>query len=106
MNNLRHFLKALILLVSALSPIAAQNSEISGRVLDASKAAVGGAQITLTRTDTGDRRSTVSSTEGYYTYPLLFAGTYEVSVTKEGFQKENRTGITVETGQVSTVDVD
>jgi hypothetical protein len=75
-------------------------------VLDASKAAVGGAQITLTRTDTGDRRSTVSSTEGYYTYPLLFAGTYEVSVTKEGFQKENRTGITVETGQVSTVDVD
>jgi hypothetical protein len=106
MNNLRHFLKALILLVSALSPLAAQNSEISGRVLDASKAAVGGAQITLTRTDTGDRRSTVSSTEGYYTYPLLFAGTYEVSVTKEGFQKENRTGITVETGQVSTVDVD
>ena len=106
MNNLRHFLKALILLVGALSPLAAQNSEISGRVLDASKAAVGGAQITLTRTDTGDRRSTVSSTEGYYTYPLLFAGTYEVSVTKEGFQKENRTGITVETGQVSTVDVD
>jgi len=105
MNKLRYSLPTLFLLLAVLSPLAAQNSEISGRVLDPTKGAVNDAQVTLTRADTGDRREAVSSAEGYYTFPLLVAGTYEVSVTKEGFQKENHTGITVETGQVSTVDI-
>src|SRR5262249_10631448 len=51
------------------------------------------------------RRSTVSSPEGYYTFPLLVAGGYEVQIVKDGFQTQNRTSITVETGQVSTVDI-
>jgi hypothetical protein len=106
MNKLRYLLPTVFLLLAALCPLAAQNSEISGRVLDPTKSAVNGAQVTLIRTDTGDRREAVSSAEGYYTFPLLVAGTYEVSVAKEGFKKENRNGITVETGQVSTVDVD
>ena len=106
MKNLRYLLQVVLLSLAALAPLAAQNSEISGRVLDPSKAAVNGAQVTLIRSDTGDRRSALSSAAGYYTFPLLIPGTYELAVTKEGFQKQNRTGITVETGQVSTVDVE
>ena len=105
MKTLRIGLQVAALFAFALSPASAQTSEISGRVLDASKAAIGGAQVALTKTDTGEKREGVSSGEGYYTFPLLHPGVYEISVVKEGFEKENRSGITVETGQVSTVDL-
>jgi hypothetical protein len=86
------------------SPLAAQTSEISGRISDPSKAVVSGADVSLTRTDSGEHRQAVSSGEGYYVFPLLVAGVYELSVTKQGFQKQSRTGIAVSTGQISTVD--
>ena len=95
------FLIALSGLLSlSLSPLRAQNSEVSGRITDPSKAPVNGAQITITRVETGDRRSIVTGSEGRYSFPLLVAGNYELSVAKDGFQKQTRTGITVETGQV------
>ena len=99
------FTYLLIALAAFSSTAAAQTSEIAGRVLDPSNGAVAGAKVTLTRTSTGDRRTASSSQEGYYTFPLLIAGSYEVAVEKDGFQPQNRTGITVETGQVSTVDI-
>ncbi len=73
---------------------------------DPSKAIVDGARVTLTRVDTGDKRSVQSSTEGRYTFPLLVAGSYEINVIKEGFQQQTRTGIIVETGQVSSIDLE
>jgi hypothetical protein len=106
MNSLSFVIKAPILLILILSPLAAQNSEISGRVTDPSKAAVSGAQVTLSRTGTGDRRAVTSSAEGYYSFPLLLPGTYEVDVLKDGFQKQDRPDIRVETGQISTVNVE
>ena len=89
-----------------VSPLFAQNSEVAGSVTDPSKAAVSGADVTLVQTETGGRRGAISSPEGYYTFPLLLPGTYELTVIKGGFQKQSRTGITVETGQISTVDVE
>ena len=83
----------------------AQTSSVSGRVLDASKAAIAGAQVTLIRVDTGDRREAVSSNEGYYDFPLLIPGIYSVTAEKAGFDKETATGIKVETGEVSNVDI-
>src|SRR5258708_5467300 len=84
----------------------AQTSKVSGRIQDASKAAVSGANVTLTRTETGDHRQALSSQEGYYSFPLLLPGSYEVRVEKDGFQTDTRTGIKVETGSISTVDFD
>jgi hypothetical protein len=96
----------LLILLLAAAPLLtrAQTSGISGRILDPSQGAVNGAQITLIRTDTGGRLA-VSSAEGYYTFPLLVPGAYEVTVVKEGFQTQNRAGISVVTGDVSTVDL-
>jgi hypothetical protein len=104
MKHLRNLI-GLSFLIGAAIPLAAQNSEVSGRILDASKAAIPGAQVTLTRTESGDKREAISSAEGYYTFPLLVPGAYELAVSKEGFQKEVRAGITVSTGEVSTVDM-
>jgi outer membrane receptor protein involved in Fe transport len=82
-----------------------QSSEVSGRIVDASNAAVPSASVTLTRVETGDKRSVLSSSEGYYAFPLILPGMYDLAVQKEGFASQVRTGIKVETAVISTVDV-
>jgi len=84
----------------------AQTAQVSGRIQDSSKAALSAAKVTLTRTETGDHRQVTSNEEGYYNFPLLLPGIYEVRVEKEGFETQTRTAIKVETGSVSTVDLD
>jgi outer membrane receptor protein involved in Fe transport len=82
-----------------------QTAEISGRILDPSRSAVSETKVTLTRTDTGLQRSTVSTGEGYYRFPLLAPGSYEIKAEHIGFQTHARTGIIVETGVISTADL-
>ena len=95
---------ALLWLGVATATLDAQTSQVTGRIEDASKAAVSGAKVILTRTETGDRRTTVSSQEGYYNFPLLLPGVYEIQAEGAGLQTQTRTGIQVETGSISTVD--
>jgi Carboxypeptidase regulatory-like domain/TonB dependent receptor len=94
-----------VVAVSSFSALQAQDSQITGRILDQSQAAVSSAQATLTRVDTGDHRQTLSTSEGYYTFPLLLPGVYDLIVQKDGFQSQTRKGIKVETGQAATLDV-
>jgi outer membrane receptor protein involved in Fe transport len=96
---------AIIWVVAAGTSLHAQNAQISGQVRDSTKAAIAGAKITLTRTETGDHREAVSTDEGYYSLPLLLPGHYDLKVEKEGFQTKTETGIVVETASISTVDV-
>ena len=83
----------------------AQTAEISGRILDASNSAISGAKLTLTRTDTGFQRATLSTGEGYYRFPLLAPGKYEITAERAGFQTQTRNDILVETGVSSTADL-
>ena len=100
----RHLIRILLTALSA-GTLFAQTSEISGRILDASKGALASVKITLTRSDTGLRRTTLSSEEGYYHLPLLSAGSYEIKAEREGFQSRTHTGIIVETGVNSVIDL-
>ena len=88
-----------------LTQVKAQTTQVSGQVVDDSHAAIGGVVITLTRTDTGDHRATISTDQGYYTFPSVLPGNYGVRFEKQGFDVVDRTGITVQTGQSSIVDV-
>lgn len=96
---------AFIWVVAAGTGLQAQNAQISGQVRDTTKATIAGAKVTLTRTETGDHREAVSTDEGYYSFPLLLEGHYDLKVEKEGFQTRTETGIVVETASISTVDV-
>jgi hypothetical protein len=95
---------AALLLVCA-GALFAQDSQVSGRILDATQGGIGSASVVLTRTETADRRLAASNNEGYYSFPLLVPGVYELTVQKDGFQSQTRKGIKVETGQTSAVDV-
>ncbi|PYS71369.1 MAG: TonB-dependent receptor, partial [Acidobacteria bacterium] len=91
---------------------------ISGTVTDSSGAVVPNAAVTVTNSSTNAARTAVTDEGGFYTVTNLPAGTYTVSVERNGFKKSNQTdnslatdtrltvNITLETGSVSeTVEV-
>jgi hypothetical protein len=92
----------LALFVAAAS---AQTSQISGVVDDASRARIQGASVALTHTETGERRTVASNPEGYFVFPLLQAGHYELRVEKEGFETQVRSGLEVLTGKTTEVNI-
>jgi len=95
----------LISVLAAVDALQAQDSQVSGQIRDSSKAAVAGAKVTLTRLDTGDHREGISTDQGYYSFPLVLPGHYDLKVEKEGFETQRETGIVVETASISTLDV-
>src|SRR5215831_10942354 len=78
---------------------------IAGTVLDPSGAAVPGASITATSLTTGLTRTTTSSVDGGYIFPLLPAGPYSITLEARGFRRFEQKGIVVETDKSSTVSI-
>jgi len=83
----------------------AQSSQVSGEIVDPAKAAIPGVSLTLTHVETGEQKHTLSSDAGYFSLPLLPTGHYELTAEKSGFESQRHTGIVVETGAITTVDV-
>jgi hypothetical protein len=81
----------------------AQTTAISGAVQDTQKAQVAGAKISAVHTETGDRHDTVSNNEGFYVFPVLLPGHYDLTVEKLGFDPQVKAGVEVFIGQTSTV---
>jgi hypothetical protein len=78
---------------------AAQNvavSQISGSVEDSSGAALAGASVKLTQTDTGFSREYKSEDSGLYTASNLPVGPYRLEVTAPGFRTYVQTGIVLQ----------
>ncbi|MGA8110788.1 MAG: TonB-dependent receptor, partial [Acidobacteriaceae bacterium] len=71
---------------------------IAGVVSDPSGKVVQGAHITATETATGTIYSTVSSSSGYYVFPSLRTGVYEVRVSSSGFRTAVYSGVIVSIG--------
>ena len=66
---------------------------IVGTVLDAQKAAVPGATVTITSEETGAKYTTTTAANGGYSVTSLTFGLYRVDVTKEGFKVASVTGL-------------
>jgi hypothetical protein len=77
---------------------------ITGTVMDANKAPLANAHITLRSTDTGSERQITANDEGIYTATLLQPGVYEMTVTATGFATVTRKAIVLTVGQSLTVD--
>src|SRR5664279_1544452 len=60
--------------------------EITGRISDASGAAVPAASVKVTNVNTNAVRQTVSTPTGDYSFPSLPPGTYTVRVEQPGFK--------------------
>ena len=75
-----------------------------GNVTDASDAAVPEAPVKITHLETNQSRTGVTNTEGIYNFPTIAAGTYEIVVSKPGFQTFVQRNVTVTINSVVRVD--
>ncbi|HET8548819.1 MAG TPA: TonB-dependent receptor [Bryobacteraceae bacterium] len=93
--------------LTAGEPAAAQvlYGSITGNVFDPSNAPIPGATVVITHKETGQTRQTVTNDAGFYNIPTVASGTYEVRVTKEGFQPATRSDVPVTINSVARVDL-
>jgi hypothetical protein len=68
---------------------------LTGTVTDPSGAVISGATVTLTSISTGQVRSVVTDSAGYYQFGLLAPGNYKVSFSASGFKTVDVPSITI-----------
>ena len=97
---------AILLIMLAAAPGWAQTfrGTIQGTVTDSSGAALVGATVTIHNMDTGIDRITQTNNDGSYLVPELQVGTYNVTVTMNGFQKSVTTGVVVDVAAQKKID--
>lgn len=78
---------------------------IVGSVTDASGASVAGVQISARNLDTNVVRQTRTNSQGYYEFPLLPAGAYQLEAEAAGFQRTMSQNLELHTGSRPRVDL-
>src|SRR5438046_9928200 len=77
---------ACIYLIAGVLVFGQAVSQISGTVKDDSGAVVPGAEITVTQTETGAKRTAMTDESGSYILPNLPLGPYRLDASKAGFR--------------------
>jgi hypothetical protein len=80
-------------------------SQLSGVVRDSSGGAVPGAEVTVTKTDTGAVRTVFTGADGAYALPNLPVGPYQLKVVLTGFNSYIRDGIVLQVGSSPEINV-
>ncbi len=78
---------------------------ISGRIEDATGAAIGAAKVTIRNVETGATRIVTTDESGNYRAMSLGVGAHEIKVEKTGFKSAVRSGVNLEVGQNAVVNV-
>lgn len=101
-RGMRRLARAVLFLITSLvlffpsAPAAAQTAgtaSIQGTVTDPAGASIPNATVTLTNTDTGTSRTTMSDGSGLYSLPNLPVGPYTLTVASSGFQGFTQKGV-------------
>ena len=103
MSAQRSLLLSALLLVTALFTPQARaqaTGTIRGSVLDSSGALIPDASVTVTNTATALVRQAGTNGQGIFVFPNIPIGLYSLTIAKDGYKTEDRTGISLLTGQV------
>ncbi len=105
----RHRLSALgvfavFCLFSTLPLVGQISGTLAGTVVDATGAAVVGAKVTATRTDSGRQTVVMTNGSGSYVFTSLSPAIYNVTVTAPGFQTFLETNVILAANQSLTID--
>src|SRR5580700_3507332 len=98
-------LSTLVVATPAAHAQAQTAGEITGQVLDLSKAAIPNAAVTATNSATGAVRTAQTDSQGHYALTDLPVGTYSVTVEHEGFQQLKQTGVMVNVATTVTLNL-
>jgi Carboxypeptidase regulatory-like domain/TonB dependent receptor-like, beta-barrel len=85
---------------------AATGGSIAGTVKDQSGAVIPGAALTLVNLDLTTSYRATTDTQGYYSFPNLPVGRYELTIQAAGFKTQTKTGLAVDTDAAVRVDVE
>jgi hypothetical protein len=77
---------------------------IVGDVTDVSQAAVPGASVRITHRETNQSRVATTNDGGVYSFPTIPGGTYDVTISKQGFQTFTERDVEVAVDKVVRVD--
>jgi hypothetical protein len=97
---------ALVVLVLGATSAYAQfdRGTISGTIKDEQGGVVPGVTVTIVNTGTQQSRSAVTDGTGFYTFPNLTSGRYDISAELSGFKKVNRAGVQLDAASSLTLD--
>src|SRR6186997_574987 len=99
-------LMAMLVFAGAAYAQSAGTGSIEGRVTDQTTAVVADSTVTLSNVATGASRTLQTDSLGNYRAVLLPPGTYEITVTKDGFGTLKRAGVNVEVGSVARINLE
>ncbi|HXA57306.1 MAG TPA: TonB-dependent receptor [Candidatus Acidoferrum sp.] len=102
---LASILWSLVLAIPAAHAQAQTAGEITGQVLDPSKAVIPNAAVTATSSATGAVRTVQTDSQGYYALTNLLVGTYSITAAHEGFQQLKQTGVTLNVATTVTLNL-
>jgi hypothetical protein len=93
--------------VTALCSLHAQitTAGLNGTVTDSTGSVIPNATVTIVEAGTGYRQTVHSDAGGAYLFPYLPVGTYQLSVSMNGFATYVQNGITLTVGQAATQNV-
>ena len=97
---------ALVLLLSSAAPALAQfdRSSISGTIKDQQGGVMPGVTVTAVNQLTRQSQNTVTNGTGFYIFPNLLPGQYDIVAELQGFKKATRTNITLDATGTQTID--
>src|SRR5271157_5472619 len=81
------------------------NSHLEGIVLDPSGAAVPATSLELRNPANGQARQTQTDANGFYSFPFLPVGNYELEIAKPGFVSKVLRGLALRVGETTRVDI-
>jgi hypothetical protein len=95
---------AVFVLVFASMAFGDITGRISGVVKDPSGAVIPGVAVTALNTQTGIRQTVMTNVQGFYAFPALPIGLYEVDLHKSGFKDYRATNLVINVNSVLRVD--
>ena len=104
MTKARVFILGCLLLTTAGMSPAQTLGEITGEVRDPSGAAVPNVPVTATNSATNVARSTVTNSDGIYSFPGLIPGIYDLKVAAPGFNSVVKSNIELQVQQTARID--
>ncbi len=87
------------------SGLAASGGSIAGTIVDPSGAVIPGASIAARNTETGAEQRATANATGFYVFPTLPVGHYQIAIDQPGFKPYRQTGLEVVSDAALRVDV-
>src|SRR6201993_1264856 len=94
---------AFLIFVSTFT-LASITGSVSGVVTDSSGAVIANAQVVAIDTQTGVRTTVTTDAKGFYSFPSLPVGTYDIEISQVGFKTFRQTGLVIDANSALRAD--